>query len=147
MLTSFTFTPKSDEEIMAQNLLQPGIGQYEVMSAILKMSKSGNPMIEMKIKVWDAAGSERIIYDYLINMPSMEFKIKHFCESCGLDEKYKDGRFTDMDCVQKSGRLRIGIQKDKSGNNYPDRNCVVDYIKHDPTLMKKEEFADDDLPF
>lgn len=142
----FTFTPKTEEELSAINLLEPGEGLFEVIQAIQKTSKSGNNMIEMKLRAWDKNGKEKIIHDYLVNIPELEFKIKHFCESTGMIEKYQQGKFTDIDCVGKTGKLKLIIKKDKTGD-YADKNSVADYIKTDSFNTSENNFINDDLPF
>jgi hypothetical protein len=137
----FQFTPKKDEDFM----LAVGDANYTVLKATQKESKSGNPMIELQLQVWDKNGKEGVIYDYLLNIPSMEHKIKHFCESCGLEDKYNQGCFEDSDCEGKSGKLILFIQKDKHGV-HPDKAAVKDYLKVDASNAAKVPF-NDDIPF
>lgn len=140
----FSFTPKTEEELNANNLLTPGIANFEVVQAMQKVSKSGNSMIEMKLRIWDRNGKEKIIHDYLVDIPSMSYKIKHFCDSTEMSDKYEQGCFSDVDCIGKTGKLKIIISKDKTGG-YPDKNSVADYLT---TESKKEDaFHDDDIPF
>ncbi len=152
------FKPKTQEEIMfesnAISLIMPGIYSFEVVEATNKLSKAGNEMIELKLKVWDDNGRERIIFDYLLE--SMAHKLKHFCESAGLLDKYEMGNIDEMDCMGKSGLVDIIIQKGNKkpdGSMYADRNSVKDYLikegftKPKLTLAANNDIIDDDIPF
>lgn len=141
----FTFTPKSDDEL--SNLLVVGDGEFEVIDAKIKTSKNGNPMIELKLMVWDSRGRQKIIYDNLVNVESFQFKIKHFCDAIGILNKYEAGSILREDIVPpvgpvRKGRLKIGISKDFFGN-HPDKNKVVDYLKN----KQGDAPFNDDIPF
>jgi hypothetical protein len=153
----FTFTPKSEKELQSMNLIDVGQYPFEVLAAHDKdekgqplISKKGNSMIKLKLKVWDINGNERVIYDYLVAMDNMIYKIKHFCDSVGLTVQYEQGRFSAHDCLGKSGTLDIVIQKDKTGQ-YADKNAVKDYVVtvNSKTAQVNNEvpFDDDDVPF
>lgn len=119
------FTPKTDDELATENLLQPGDYDFEISDAEETVSKAGNSMIKMKVKVFDQLGSYRIVFDYL--MESVAFKLKHAAKSCGLSEAYDNGELEAYDFINRSGKCKIIIQKDKSGQ-YPDRNGIADYL-------------------
>ena len=141
---SFTFVPLTEEEINAANLLPDGEYDFEVIAAKDKLSKSGNTMIELQLKVWDNAGREHIIFDYLLL--SLMYKVKHFCDAVGLIESYKAGLIKDHECVAKIGKAKIIIQKGKDG--YPDKNSVKDYLASKNEEPKKtDNFVSDDIPF
>lgn len=152
------FKPKTQEEILfesaAMSLITPGIYSFEVIEATNKLSKAGNEMIQLKLKVWDDNGRERIIFDYLLE--SMAYKLKHFCETTGLLGKYEMGVIDETDCLGKSGLVDIIIQKGSKktdGSLYPDRNSVKDYLikegftKPKLTLAANNDIVDDDIPF
>lgn len=146
------FSPKSQEELAHANLMSEGVYPFEIIEAEDKKSKSGNDMIQLKLKVWDKNGHERVIYDYLLE--ALHFKLRHFAESTGLLQKYEGGEFTSSDCLGKSGNAHIIIQKGREnaeGGFYPDKNSVKDYkmeIKNNDYAKKDEKpFVDDVLPF
>lgn len=139
------FTPKSEEELQALNLLEPGEYDFEIIKAEDRRSKSGNEMIALTIKVWDHAGKERTVFDWLLDSELSHYKIKHFCFSVGLEDKYELGLLESNDCWGRKGILKLGIQKDKT-KQYPDKNVVNDYIV-DKESKSSEEFKDDDIPF
>lgn len=154
---SFSFNPLSDEQINAiqnRGLLADGVYPFCVKSIEQRHSKSGNPMLQVRIGVLANADDERNIFDYLLATEQMMFKLKHFCESIGLEEKYAKGNFSPADCINRSGRVRIGVQKggakeDGSGF-YPDKNSVKDYVKLDEKvaeIAKVDPDFNDDIKF
>jgi hypothetical protein len=159
---SFAFEPMSEEQIKALNFMEEGEYSFEVTKATQKTSKSGNPMIELQLKIWERTnGGVRIIFDYLVSTKNMLYKIKHFCDSVGLDKEYLSGSFEAEDCIGKMGMAYIILQKGQpkeGGGNYPDKNAVQDYIvnksvNHAPVSKTKESFThendlfDHDIPF
>jgi hypothetical protein len=146
------FQPKSESEIQSMNLLQDGVYPFEVVEAHDRISKSGNDMIELKLKLWDSEGHERIIFDYLLE--KMAYKLRHFAEISGLLDKYESGEINYLDCLHKTGNVEITIQKGQQKNEggyYPDKNSVKDYVKKGNGLLisapKKDDFLDDEIPF
>jgi hypothetical protein len=141
------FKPLSEEEIQMEGLIDPGQYSYQVIEATDEKSKSGNDMIKLKLRVWDANGKERLIFDYLLE--AMAFKLRHFCEGLGLLESYNSGTLSSASCEGKCGHLELMIQKDKTGQ-YAPKNAVKDYIvkdKSDSEAKVAEGFIEDDLPF
>lgn len=164
---SYNFTPMTEEEINAANLMEEGIYNFEVVKSSYKTSKAGNPMAELNIMVWDHDGKQKIIFDYLIfsHVPLNIKKVKHFCDTVGLQEEYKKGQIPE-DLERLSGKVKIIIQKgqlipeDKlqgkpKGSCYPDKNAVEDYVMTDKGAVKQEanpskevdDFFDDEIPF
>jgi hypothetical protein len=151
----FNFEPKTEEELT--DLLEEGDGDFEVTAAEAQTSKNGNPMIKLSLKVWDKKGDQKFVYDYLI-LNGSKFsmrKIKHFCESCGMEEFYNSGKFSAKDCVGRSGKCVIGIEKGTV--EYPnDKNVIRNYLAHSNStnegLTSKNNGAeapdfDDNIPF
>src|SRR5882724_9173402 len=103
------FTPKSEKDLQNSNLLQPGIYEFQVIEAKERLSKSGNEMLELQLKIFGQNGYEPIIYDYLLE--AMSYKLKHFAEHTGLLDKYNSGLITAEDCVGKIGNANIIIQE------------------------------------
>lgn len=146
----FKYEPKEEKDLI--DLLEEGEGNYEVASAKFKKSHSGNPMIELVLKVWDKAGNQGTIFDYLLlNDKNFSLrKIRHFWVSCGEPEIYERGGFNASDCENRGGKLIITIQKDKTGK-YPDKNAVADYVASNGGEKKQQQagepLVDDDIPF
>lgn len=146
---SFSFNPLSDEQIIAlsnQNLLPDGDYDFEVVNAVSSYSDAGNAMIKVTLSV--KCGKEaRIITDYLVASEKMMFKLKHFCESIGLENEYKSGNFLVSGCITRVGRAKIVLEKGKPRKDgdgfYQDKNAVKDYI----VLLKVVEDFNDDIKF
>jgi hypothetical protein len=146
--------PMTPEQSKQGDLIPPGNYQFEVMEAKESMSKAGNDMIELKLKIFMPDGRERVIFDYLLE--ALEFKLAHFMECVGLFDKYTAGKVEAHDCWGKSGEVKIYIQKDKSGQ-YPDKSAVGDYLLTDAQNAVKQErkaaelpkndFTNDEIPF
>lgn len=148
---ALSFVPKSDKELAEALLLPEGAYDFEVAKAIVKASKSGNPMMEVGLKIWDEHGATTYVYDYLMtNNIRMEFKIKNFCKALGLIDKYESGTIEETDCVGKCGKVLINISKDKN-NQYPDKNSVKNYVESESSVNNTKKTAstieDDDIPF
>jgi hypothetical protein len=152
----YTFTPMTEEEISSYNLMEKGIYDFEVIKSIRKVSKSGNPMAELQLNVWDKAGKQHTIFDYLVfsSIPLNIKKVKHFCDATGLAEKYKQGSIPE-ELERFSGKVEIGVQDEQpkeGGGFYPKKNIVLDYIVIDKAEIKYEStpadnFINDEIPF
>lgn len=150
------FKPISKDEIQTMNLIKPGIYQFEVFAAENTQSRAGNDMIKLHLKVWDEKGSERVVFDYLLE--NIMHKLYNFSEITGMLDKYNAGHIMGEDCVGKTGFVELVIQKgreksDKSGH-FDDSNSVKKYLNKDKSEIKKDEKKsdvdadfDDDLPF
>lgn len=120
----FSFTTCSEEELY--DTMPEGEYPFYVQSAQNAYSRSGNPMMKLTLKIYDHNNRERIITDYLLD--AMRFKIKHFCDATGLQEKWEAGTFNTDDCINKSGKCIIKIDIDETGK-YQPKNSVRDYVK------------------
>lgn len=141
-----SFTPKSDDQLIT--LLKKGEGTFTVLSSAEKISKNGDEMIKLLLECYDCENNKGNIFEYLIfnDNTFCQAKIKHFCYAVGLEKSYESGKLNHFECSGKSGSLIIGIQKDKTGQ-YPDKNCVIDFLK--PKENKVPELNDslDDIAF
>ena len=120
-------------------------GQYaaSVKTAKEKVSKQGNEMIELILTVYGPNGSQVDVFDYLLSTDAMQFKVKHFCESAGLD--YERGELQATDCENKSVKVNLEIKKQEG---YADKNNVKDYLpRATPVTVTATEANDDDIPF
>lgn len=152
-MTSFKFTPKSEEEL--SSLLAEGDAGFEILDSLFKISQnSGRPMLKLTLKVWDSNGEEGKLDDFIILDELSKFsmrKYKHLCESTNLEKVYECGEIGEVEASlfkEKSGKLRLGINKNnknKDGSPLPPKNCVWDYLKQ-PEPKKTEVIADDDMP-
>lgn len=163
------FQPKSHEEIekeaAARGPLKPGVYDFETTFAGEKLSQSGNEMIELELRVYDGDGGSRKMRDYLVSTPGMAYKLRHFCESVGLADKYECGEIQDFDLDGTTGKVRLGLERQAG---YAERNKVVDYVvdagapksarvsperpaarpaERKPAMVSADPFEDDEIPF
>ena len=144
------FKPMTEEEIQYATLLPEGKYKFHVVNSKDETSKNtGDDMIKLELAVTDKDGTDRKVFDYLLE--SMLYKMKHFCDATGLQNEYNEGVLNSGHCFGKSGLCHVIIQKDKTGQ-YPAKNTIKDYISESDRKEKIEkagadEFKDDDLPF
>ncbi len=120
------FEPKSEREILESEVWKKGEYEFEIVSAVEKLSKNtSKPMIELKVKLSNPKGQQRLLTDYLL--PQMAKKFRHAANACGLIDKYDSGTLYDSDFVGKKGKLELDVERDKT-KRYPDKNVVKDYI-------------------
>lgn len=154
----FAFNPMTENEIKKMNLINEGKYQFEVIKSSIKTSDAGNQMIEVYLKIYDENGNTRFLYDYLMSLPTMIYKLHHFCMSVGMENEYKNGSLKIEDLVNKGGIVHIKIKKNQvnpEGGTFPEKNFVRDYLtKEDFKEDKKEVFdfkadkdLNDDIPF
>lgn len=143
----FSFVPQTEQEIL--NLMPAGIYDFYVNQAELTTSKkSGKPMIKLDLRVLDANGTEKVVIDYLID--TMMYKVKHFCDSVGLEAEYLSGVFDADMCIGKNGKCKIIIDEPEIDSPFNAKNAIKDYVKRDKNAPKEPEkpFIDDEkLPF
>lgn len=142
--------PILDDQQMANLKIQPGDYQFEVFDAELKQSKSGNMMIELKIRVWDNNGKIHNMFDFLVALESMAYKIKQFWESVGHPDKYKEKNLV-TDYVGKCGTCKVSPQKNQMNGSMD--NKITSYLKPAEGSVDKlktldlDSVTDDDIPF
>lgn len=148
------FNPLTDKELAEQRgTIAAGKGDFEVLEAEERLSKSsGNPMLALKLKVWDQNGREGRIFDYIV--ANAQWKLKACLESIGLGADYDKGEINPMHIEGKSGRLLIEVKKDP---DYGDKPVVKTYLPLQETLEIKDQAKainateppdfSDDIPF
>lgn len=144
------FTPKSEKEIQAANLLPAGEYDFTVVRAEDTKSKAGNDMIKVTIGIYQQNGTQRLMDDYLLE--SVPHKLRHFAETIGLLAQYEMGQLGADELEGRAGRVKIRI---KEQTDYPSKNEVKDYVvdkskrdlKPAPTFVNKPlPGEEDDLP-
>jgi len=149
------FTPKTQEEIDFENLLPKGEYDFEVVKAEDAVSKKGNEMIKVNLKVFHGEGFQ-FVTDYL--MEAMAYKLRHFFETVGMIDAYNAGSVQSADLVGACGKVRIDIEP--ASGEYAAKNTVKDYgskaakkTEKDaakPTFIKEAEDdleGKEDIPF
>lgn len=157
-MSTIAYEVLTEEEMnQERGILRPGFYPAEIVSAEPKTSKtSGNPMVELKVKVWDDAGRVTTLFDYIVFTRKMAWKIKHFWESAGKPEKY-DGAFRCDDAMGLSCFLETALEEGDKGQ----RAKIKDYITEEEYKKAKADEAtvnqkiaaskaddfDDEVPF
>lgn len=116
------FTPKTQEELDFENLLSKGEYDFEVVKAEDAVSKKGNEMIKVNLKVFHGEGFQ-FVTDYL--MEAMAYKLRHFFETVGMIDAYNAGSVQSADLVGACGKVRIDIEP--ASGEYAAKNTVKDY--------------------
>lgn len=127
------FTPKTEKEIEVENLWPEGVYSFEIFKTDDKPSRSGNQMITLSMFIYNENGDKKIVNDYLLEAAA--YKLRHAAVTCGLMSHYENGFLACADFEEKTGKVKVGIEKDKSGN-YSDKNVIKDYIPSDHQLHK-----------
>lgn len=149
-----TYKPKSDDQLDREGLFQPQTCDFEIKEATQGPSKSsGNLMITLAVKVFDAAGNQQTIWDYIVFGTNFgERKFKHAAKACGLLNEYNAGTLTYQEFEGKNGKCEIDIQEAQNG--YGAKNIIKEYIdkegiEESPVKKKAKEAApiDDEIPF
>lgn len=128
------------------------ICDYEIASALEKVSSKGNEMLELRVKVYNDKGEHQFLDDYLGHWN--EWKLRRICEANGLLAEFDRGEIQDHMLYEKTGKCRLKIQKgaDKGdGTFYSDKNVIDEYYKSDsasaPNQKPKAVELDDGIPF
>ena len=119
------FNPIREQANVEQELWENGQYEFEIIDATEKVSRSGNEMIELRVRISRPDGASRTISDYLL--AKQIGKLRNASAACGLLDKYQTGELSDENFVGKRGRLKLAVEK--SNNGYPDHNVVAYYLK------------------
>lgn len=144
MSYAFTFEPMSDEELNSAFLLPKGTYDFSVHDFQMSTSKAGNPMIQLSIRILQG-NVTYTVYDYLVNSPASQFKVKNFCYAVGKEDEYNAGYLNpDRSWLGMRGQCKIDVKAgnpklDGSGENWPDKNVVADYIRRENAQILTEK--------
>ncbi len=156
------FQPKTEEEVVAENLCPTGLQPFTIMEAAIVVSKSeankGKEMLKLKLNVHADDGFDYHVYDYVAPW-FMAHKFRHlfFAVGCGAD--YQAGTVNTANLVGRDGWCDIAIGKAKDG--FPAKETVKDYNVEkaapvvkvstelpSPAMMSRPTTADDsEIPF
>ena len=131
----------TEEEAMKAKefpLLDDGVYRFRVIESKPRQSSSGNSMIALKICI-EHEGQEYNVFDNLIGVKSMAWKVKHFAEATGLEREYAIRAFNCESPMDREGYCLIGNEPAKPKNDgsknhdgspamYKAKNIVEDYI-------------------
>lgn len=118
------FEPKSEADV--SNILPEGIYDGKVIDAEETTRKAtGAPMISLTVEV-RGNGRKAEVRDWLLtDVESMAFKLRHFCRSAALLDKYNTGTLDAADCFGRSVSVKLGVQDDIK---YGEQNRISDYV-------------------
>ena len=117
------FAPKSSEELALDGLFPAGKYPFEVIKSEDAVSKSGNEMVKLSLKVYGQGERVTTVFEYL--MASNQQRLSQFCTFTGLAAKYEAGELEASDCEGRQGWVCVKIQPAKDG--YDPRNVVNYY--------------------
>lgn len=115
------FNPKDAD---TAGCLEPGVYDFTVKKAEDTQSKSGNEMVALWLTVMRDDGVAVEVRDWLLPNDRGIIKIKKFCESVGLADRFAAGQFSADDCNGRSGFVRLKIEQD---DDYGPQNRVAGY--------------------
>ncbi len=120
------FAPKTQKEISEGNLWEKGNYGFEIREASDEISKAGKEMIKLKVKLFTDTGKSQQLFDYLLP-DTMEYKLRHVSEACGLLSEYETGELEAYLFIGKTGYAKVGHTK--ATEEYPIiRNQINDYV-------------------
>jgi hypothetical protein len=141
--------PILDDQQMADLKIQPGEYPFECIDVVPRVAKSGNKMLQLKLKLFDKH-REYIMVDFLVATENMSYKIKHFWESVGKPANYGKQNYW-QEYLHQCGYCSVRPQKNKDTGQTENR--IVDYIVGDFEVAKPKNNQDnvekfeDDIPF
>lgn len=145
------FNPKSADEVNTRKLWPAGTYDFEIVKAEDTVSKAGNDMVKIVLKIFNQAGDYILLSDYLLSDEAMAFKLRHCCEAIGILAKYETGQLEAGDFVSGTGVLKLRVRKSTDPQYPEDQNQINDYMPaHEkeeaaPVKKKKAKSAADDL--
>jgi len=136
-----TNAPKEPE----YKILEPGDYDFIVNDAVEKKSKSGNPMIELKLMV-GTHPNEKGVYDYLVFDGKSEWKLDAFLHCIG---RYPgvgvEMEIDPMDFVGEKGHVKIKVETYNGNKSNKVQSYMFDRdAKGSPVFIPKDN---DTIPF
>ncbi len=108
-------------------LLKAGNGRFKVESADEVMSKKGNLMLALKIRLYDSTNAEAVITEYMTGQ--LFYKARNLLRAGGMNLPHGDTKaeWGVLDFEGKQGRCEIGI--DEPTGNFPAKNIIKAYLE------------------
>lgn len=165
---SFDYNAMTEDEVQKARFQLLDGGEYDAIvdAATHEVSSKGNQMIKLSLSVFDPNGVIVPVFDYLVFTNQMMWKVKHFCDSAGLEKEYMDKKFDALLADRQNVRVKLIVQEGSfipeaklngkpQGSRYPTKNAVEDYLIRTPgtqarnlsKLPEKDDFDDKDIPF
>lgn len=157
------YTPYTEAQIQSMGVMDEGVYAFQVLEVIVTdqynqplRDKNNIDMAKLKLLIWDNDGKERTLYTYISGDGNFAYKLRHFAKTVGMLSDYENGTFDIVRTQGKEGKAQLVIKKgtlknDGSGEVWPDRNDVKDFI-HDAASTTTKPVAqsqdmDDEIPF
>lgn len=150
----FQFEPieQDDNVRLGSDNLRPGIAEFKIIEAYDTdntgaplVSKSGNAMLKIALRLKDCKGNDGVVYDYIVN--SAQWKINQLCKSLGRPAWYKEGKINTASLKGLYGQCEL---KEDTYNG-ETRMKVDKYIireKVEAANTIESQWPDDDeIPF
>lgn len=164
------YKPYTEAQIQSMKVIDEGIYPFRVIEVFTQdkygyqmKDRNGVEMAKLKLMIWDNKNIARTIYTFVSGDGNFAYKLRHFAKSIGMISEYESGKF-DIETIEGArGKANIIIKKgtikaDGSGEMWPDRNDVKDFVIDDPSQELKTTKKvsqpvnqsielDDDIPF
>jgi len=118
------FTSYTKDELLDAMLLPAGTYPFTIIEAQDTVSKAGNDMIKLQLRVYTPDGADRFVYDYLLE--KFGLKLLAFCESVGLEGAYAAGELNAELCKGREGFVKLEIRGAQGG--FGPQNQVESYV-------------------
>ena len=121
------FTPKTEAELKESNLFPEGEYSFEILDAEETLSKAGNDMLVLSLRIFENGGeNSQRVFDYLVSIDSMIWKIRHFADAIGMLPEYDSGEMLAETLPGRTGKCKIVIQP--ASGQWDAKNAVKDYL-------------------
>ena len=142
------YTPKTEEQLAEEGLLNDGIYDFEVFKAEEKESRAGNDMFVISLHIFEESGMKRSITDYIaLGSNYGERKLRHAADACGILDIYESGKLTADSFEGKCGKVNIAKQDGTADYPMP-KNVVKNYVKREKQPIKETVAGlGDEIPF
>lgn len=142
----FKFQYKSEAELIKEQeekqiLAAEGVADFSIVKVDEKISENGNPMLSLRLRVWDSEGKEAVILDAITNTAA--WKISQLCKAIDQEGLYKQSEFDPTVLIEEGGKLKIKHEVYKGKK----RAKVVEYLLPTKKQDKTVEIEEDDLPY
>lgn len=118
------------EEAAAQAFPMAPAGEYdfEIKAAQDKVSKNGQDMIELQLKVYNANGDEFKVRDFILpDHEQMGFRLRQLCECIGMVDTYEASELETYMLTGKCGRVKTKVNP--AEGKYDASASVARYMK------------------
>ena len=115
-----------------------------VASAVERLSKAGNEMLEVKMTMYDAYGNKNPVNDYLLKTDNTRWKTIAFMKSIGMYDKLSEGKVDIKDIIDAKGLAINEYEKakkvDSDGNEKDVEYCRISkYLPFDKEMISSIE--------